>query len=126
MTNHDTPKTGFMNPPEHTRFKKGKSGNPQGRPRKPKDLNTVLQQVLNRKVRIKDDERKMPIRDALIWTLRGLALQGDKQALSLQRRIIEQAGLTQTKFKDPEAKKEEILKALENMGIKVKRSEGDK
>jgi len=126
MTDHDTPKTGFMNPPEHTRFKKGKSGNPQGRPRKPKDLNTVLQQVLNRKVRIKDDERKMPIRDALIWTLRGLALQGDKQALSLQRRIIEQAGLTQTKFKDPEAKKEEILKALENMGIKVKRSEGDK
>jgi len=126
MTNHDTPKTGFMNPPEHTRFKKGKSGNPQGRPRKPKDLNTVLQQVLNRKVRIKDNERKMPIRDALIWTLRGLALQGDKQALSLQRRIIEQAGLTQTKFNDPEAKKEEILNALENMGIKVKRSEGEK
>jgi len=43
MTNHDTPKTGFKNPPEHTRFKMGKSGNPQGRPRKPKDLNTVLQ-----------------------------------------------------------------------------------
>jgi len=126
MTNHDTPKTGFMNPPEHTRFKKGKSGNPQGRPRKPKDLNTVLQQVLNRKVRIKDNERKMPIRDALIWTLRGLALQGDKQALSLQRRIIEQSGLTQTTFNDPEAKKEEILNALENMGIKVKRSEGEK
>ncbi|MEO9781626.1 MAG: DUF5681 domain-containing protein [Sedimentitalea sp.] len=126
MTDRDTPKTGFMNPPEHTRFKKGKSGNPQGRPRKPKDLNTVLQQVLNRKVRIKDNERKMPIRDALIWTLRGLALQGDKQALSLQRRIIEQAGLTQTKLNDPEAKKEEILNALENMGIKVKRSEGKK
>jgi len=126
MTNHDTPKTGFMNPPEHTRFKKGKSGNPQGRPRKPKDLNTVLQQVLNRKVRIKDNEQKMSIRDALIWTLRGLALQGDKQALSLQRRIIEQADLTQTQFRDPEAKKEEILKALEKMGIKIKRSEGDK
>ena len=126
MTDHDTPKTGFMNPPEHTRFKKGKSGNPQGRPRKPKDLNTVLQQVLNRKVRIKDDERKMPIRDALIWTLRGLALQGDKQAMALQRRIIEQAGLTQTDVDDPAAKKEKILKAFENMGVKVDRSEGDK
>ena len=43
-----------------------------------------------------------------------------------QRRIIEQAGLTQTKLRDPEAKKEAFLKALENMGIKVKRSEADK
>ena len=124
MTDRDIPKTGFMNPPEHTRFKKGKSGNPQGRPRKPKDLNTVLQQVLNRKVRIKDDERKMPIRDALIWTLRGLALQGDKHALSLQRRIIERAGLAQSNVTDPEAKKEQVLKALENMGVTVIRSEG--
>jgi len=126
MTDRDTPKTGYMNPPEHTRFKKGKSGNPQGRPRKPKDLNTLLQEVLNRKVRIKDDERKIPIRDALIWKLRELALQGDKQAMTLQRRIIEQAGLTQADVTDPEAKKEKILKAFENMGVNVIRSEGGK
>jgi hypothetical protein len=55
-----------------------------------------------------------------------LALQGDKQALTLQRRIIERADLTQTKFNDPEEKKAKVLKALENMGIKVNRSEGDK
>ena len=122
MTDHDTPKTGFMNPPEHTRFKKGKSGNPQGRPRKPKDLNTLLQKVLNRKLRIKDDERKIPIRDALIWKLRELALQGDKQAMTLQRRIIEQAGLTRTDVDDPEATREKILKAFENMGVKIDRS----
>lgn len=126
MTDRDTPKTGYMNPPEHTRFKKGKSGNSQGRPRKPKDLNTLLQKVLNRKVRIKDDERKIPIRDALIWKLRELALQGDKQAMTLQRRIIEQAGLTQTDVTDPEVKKEKMLKAFEKMGIKVDRSEGGK
>ena len=122
MTDHDTPKTGFMNPPEHTRFKKGKSGNPQGRPRKPKDLNTLLQKVLDRKLRIKDDERKIPIRDALIWKLRELALQGDKQAMTLQRRIIEQAGLTRTDVDDPEATREKILKAFENMGVKIDRS----
>ncbi|MEP1354187.1 MAG: DUF5681 domain-containing protein [Tateyamaria sp.] len=119
MTDYDTPKTGFMNPPEHAQFKKGKSGNPRGRPRKPKDLNTVLQQVLNRKVRIKDNERKMPIGDALIWTLRGLALQGDKQALSLQRRIIEEAGLAYVDRPSPEEKKIEFLRALEKMGVKV-------
>ena len=126
MIDHDAPSTGFMNPPRHTRFKKGVSGNPRGRPRKPKDLNTVLQQVLNRKVRIKDDERKMPIRDALIWKLRELALQGDKQALSLQRRIIEQAGLAQTDDDDAEETRKRILTALEHMGVKVTRSEDDK
>ena len=50
------------------------------------DLDTVLHRVLNRKVRVKDDDQTMPIRDALMRKLRELALQGDKQALALQRR----------------------------------------
>ncbi|NKW71434.1 hypothetical protein HGD85_00245 [Rhodobacteraceae bacterium R_SAG10] len=115
-----------MNPPEHTRFKKGKSGNPRGRPRKPKDLNTVLQQVLNRKVRIRDEERKIPIRDALIGKLRELALQGDKQALSLQRRIVEEADLAHTDVHAAAEIKEKVLQGFENMGVKVNRSEGEK
>ena len=81
MTERKTSDVGYMNPPEHTRYKKGKSGNPRGRPRKREDLNTVLQRVLNRKVRVKDNDQKLPVQDALIWKLRELALQGDKQAL---------------------------------------------
>jgi uncharacterized protein DUF5681 len=119
MTDRESPTSGFMNPPKHTQFKKGTSGNPRGRPRKRDDLNTVLERVLKRKVRFRDEERKIPIRDALIWKLRELALQGDKQALALQRRIIEQAGLAQTDAYDPEADKMEVLKALENMGVTV-------
>lgn len=126
MTDRDTPSVGFMNPPKRTQFQKGKSGNPHGRPRKRDDLNTVLERVLKRKVRIRDQERKIPIRDALIWKLRELALQGDKQALALQRRIIEQAGLDQTDADDPEATREKVLKAFENMGVKVNRSESGK
>ncbi len=119
MTDRETPTSGFMNPPKHTQFQKGKSGNPRGRPRKRDDLNTVLERVLKRKVRIRDEERKIPIRDALIWKLRELALQGDKQALALQRRIIEQAGLAQTDADDLDSLKMEGLKALENMGVTV-------
>ena len=119
MTDRDTPTAGFMNPPKHTQFQKGKSGNPRGRPRKQDDLNTVLERVLKRKVRIRDEGRKIPIRDALIWKLRELALQGDKQALALQRRIIEQAGLAQTDADDLDSLKMEGLKALENMGVTV-------
>ncbi|MBS9718791.1 hypothetical protein ACFFUT_08070 [Pseudohalocynthiibacter aestuariivivens] len=48
----------------------------------------VLKRVLKRKVRIRDEERKISIGDALIWKLRDLPLHDDKQALVLQRRII--------------------------------------
>lgn len=123
MTESDTPPVGYMVPPEHTRFKKGSSGNPRGRPRKRKDLNTVLQNVLNRKVRIKDNAQTMQIRDALIWKLRELALQGDKKALALQRRIIAEAGLAQVDLRSEEELKARIIAAFEGMGITVIRDE---
>jgi len=112
MTERKTSDVGYMNPPEHTRFKKGKSGNPRGRPRKREDLNTVLQRVLNRKVRVKDNDRKIPIRGALIWKLRELALQGDKQALALQRRIIDEADIGPSAEEMLRERRERIVKAL--------------
>ncbi len=126
MTERKTSDVGYMNPPEHTRFKKGKSGNPRGRPRKREDLNTVLQRVLNRKVRVKDNDRKIPIRDALIWKLRQLALQGDKQALALQRRIIDEADIGQPREEIVREWRELIAKAFERMGVEVIRSEDEK
>jgi hypothetical protein len=118
------PGIGYMNPPEHTRFRKGTSGNPRGRPRKREDLNTVLARVLDRKVRVKDNDQMMPIREALIWKLRELALQGDKQALALQRRIIDEAGLAQQESHSPEETRERVLRAFERMGVKVERTRG--
>ncbi len=123
MTNDKTTNVGYMSPPEHTRFKKGKSGNPRGRPRKQEDLNTLLNRVLKRKVRVSGNDQKMPIREALMWKLRELALQGDKQALALQRRIIDESGIADPRVCSPEEKKERILRAFEKMGVKVVRDE---
>ncbi len=125
MTDEKTPNVGYTNPPEHTQFKKGKSGNPRGRPRKLEDLNTVLHRVLKRKVRLKDLDQKMPMRDALTWKLRELALQGDKQALALQRRIIADSGIADPNISSPEQKREKVLRAFEGMGVKVTR-QGEK
>lgn len=119
MTDEKTPNVGYMNPPEHTQFKKGKSGNPRGRPRKREDLNTVLHRVLKRKVRVKDNDQKLPIRDALIWKLRELALNGDKQAMALQRRIIEESGIADPNTDSPEEKKKRLLRNIKRMTAKM-------
>lgn len=123
MTNQALPKVGYMNPPQHSRFKKGKSGNPRGRPRKQDDPNTVLHRVLNRKVRVKDDDQTIRIRDALMWKLRELALQGDRRALALQRRIIDEAGIADPEAYSPEEKKQQILRNIRRMQKKIARKD---
>lgn len=123
MTTETPPKVGYMNPPQHTRFKKGKSGNPRGRPRKEEGLDTVLHRVLNRKVRVKDDDQTMPIRDALMRKLRELALQGDRQALALQRRIIDESGIADPDACSPEEKKRRILSRIRLMEKKAARKD---
>lgn len=121
MTDEKTPNVGYMNPPEHTQFKKGKSGNPRGRPRKREDLNTVLHRVINRKVRVKDNDQKLPIRDALMWKLRELAVSGDKQAMALQRRIIDESGIADLDAYSPEEEKEQMLRALQGLSKYMER-----
>ena len=121
MKEPETPTVGFMNPPKNTQFQRGKSGNPRGRPRKPKDINTILQQVLDRKVRLREGDRQITIRNALIWKLRELTLQGDKRALALLRKIMDEAGLATAEAQCSGEVKERVLKAFENMGVKVNR-----
>jgi hypothetical protein len=119
MTDENTSTVGYKNPPEHTRFKEGESGNPRGRPRKQEDLNIILNRVLKRKVRVKENDQKLPVRDALMWKLRELALQGDKQAMALQRRIIDESGIADPNAYSPEEDRKEMVRALKRMGINV-------
>lgn len=113
----------YCSPPEHSRFKKGKSGNPKGRPKKPDDIFTVLNRALNRKVTVQGQERKVPMRKALIRKLRELALSGDRRALDLQRRILAEANGGEVDRYDPEETRQKVLRAFENMGVKVNYNE---
>nr|WP_306265444.1 DUF5681 domain-containing protein [Pararhizobium sp. IMCC3301] len=91
MSDHETPPMGYMNPPVNSRFNKGKSGNPKGRPKKRPDAFNTLQKVLKRKIRAGEDSEPMPIQEALVRKLRNHALAGDRRALDLQRRILDEA-----------------------------------
>ena len=69
---------GYGKPPEETRFKKGQSGNPNGRPRKPKSAHDVVQNLLNESVDIvvNGKRKKITHLEAAILQLRNDAVSG--------------------------------------------------
>ena len=54
-------KVGYKKPPLHTRFRKGQSGNPRGRPKGSKNFSTLLSEALNEPVVITEDGRRRKI-----------------------------------------------------------------
>jgi hypothetical protein len=49
---------GYGKPPLHTRFQKGRSGNPNGRPRGRKNMSTLLSDALNGSVIVVENGRR--------------------------------------------------------------------
>ena len=54
-------KVGYKKPPLHTRFKRGQSGNPRGRPRGAKNFSSVLNDALNQPVVVTENGRRRKI-----------------------------------------------------------------
>ncbi|WP_299749743.1 DUF5681 domain-containing protein [uncultured Boseongicola sp.] len=91
MSELDPYRTGYMKPPKQSQFKKGKSGNPNGRPKQIEDPYLALQKVLKRKVQVKTDGRKISLDEALIRRLRDLAVSGDRRAIQMLQKILTMA-----------------------------------
>lgn len=82
---------GYGKPPKATRFKKGQSGNPRGRPRSARGLRTLLEEALVQKITVTEGGRTMRIskREALILSLITKALKGDMRAAAQTLRLME-------------------------------------
>ena len=85
---------GYGKPPKSSQFRRGKSGNPKGRPRGSLKLATDLAAELNEQITVREDgkSRRVSKQRALIKSLMAKALQGDVRAnaavLALYARVI--------------------------------------
>ena len=82
---------GYGKPPCHTRFKKGQSGNPRGRPSGAKNLSTLLNEALNEPVVITENggRKKVSKRQASLKQLVNEAAKGNWRALKLLVDILQ-------------------------------------
>ena len=73
---------GYGRPPEKTRFRPGHSGNPRGRPKRPKSIREKFERELARKVAIREDGRVKKIPKIDLWVRRVIAdaIKGSHQA----------------------------------------------
>lgn len=99
MTNEEKPTksnhcaVGYGSPPEHTRFKKGQSGNPKGRPKGTPNLATVLTRTLREKMVITENGKPKTVTklEAALGQLAGKAASGDLKALALLSKLVQSA-----------------------------------
>jgi hypothetical protein len=89
----ETTKVGYCNPPERTRFKKGQSGNPQGRPKGALNMATVLERTLRERVVINENGKRKTITklEAAFKQLSNKAASGELKALQLLSALVRSA-----------------------------------
>lgn len=85
-------KVGYKKPPIKNQFKKGKSGNPNGKPKKPKNQSSMalLDQELGTTVSLQENGRQMSLtkEEALFKRIINGALSGDLKFLNALSRLL--------------------------------------
>ena len=79
----DDGKVGYKRPPAHTRFQKGRSGNPRGRQKGVRNFAADVKRTLELPVTLNENGKatRVSTQEALVLRLREKALKGDARAL---------------------------------------------
>lgn len=103
MPKAEEEKVGYGKPPAKTRFKPGRSGNPNGRPKGSVNLKTDLRSELSEKIQIREGERSLKVskQRAMLKALVAKALKGDARAANVVLTLVE-------KLFEPEAAREVV------------------
>ena len=85
---------GYRRPPVSGRFKKGKSGNPKGRPKGSGNFLTLLEKELGQSIVVNENGKKKTITrmQAMVKRMVNGALQGDQKSLLTLVEILRRTG----------------------------------
>ncbi|WP_428688705.1 DUF5681 domain-containing protein [Roseibium sp.] len=83
---------GYGKPPKATRFKKGQSGTPKGRPRKRQSMKGLLEEQLASTITITEagEPRQITRLDAFLQSLMARAIKGDNRAADHLLKLMDQ------------------------------------
>ena len=121
---------GYGRPPAATRFQKGQSGNPKGRPKGRKSVGKILRDALHRTIEVRDADRvrTMSKIEAVIEVTLNKALKGDHRSFAKLMDVADKLGIVE---KPPDEQKffiskDEIDTAREKLAriIEAKVKEG--
>jgi hypothetical protein len=86
---------GYRRPPRHSQFKKGRSGNPRGRPKRSRNLRSEIEKVLTDRipVRVGGKTRRVPALIAVQHVTLNRALKGNHGAAAALLKTAKDYGL---------------------------------
>ena len=112
---------GYGKPPKHAQFKQGQSGNPKGRPKGIRNLNTDLEEELSQKIVVSEGgmTKETTKQRAMIKSLFAKALKGDTRAATVLINLI--LGLEQTRIANDavEALTPDDITILEDFKLRI-------
>ena len=85
---------GYKRPPKSGQFKKGRSGNPKGRPKGSNNFLTLLEQELGQSIVVNENGRKKTITrlQAMVKRMVAGALQGEHRSLLTLIEVLRRTG----------------------------------
>lgn len=90
---------GYKRPPKVSQFKKGRSGNPKGRPKGSNNFVTLLEQELGQSIVVNENGKKKTVSrmQAMVKRMVSGALQGETRAMLTLVEILRRTG----RFEEP-------------------------